>query len=66
MTVQDTTPPLVAVTSPSADAMLTAPTADVTVQVSDVVGASAVLVNGVAATRTNGTAQAGTWRARCG
>ncbi|PYR68953.1 MAG: hypothetical protein DMF88_07630 [Acidobacteria bacterium] len=63
VTVQDTTPPLVAVTSPSADAMLTAPTADVTVQVSDVVGASAVLVNGVAATRTNGTAQAGTWRA---
>ena len=63
VTVVDTTAPAATVTSPSPDALLTAATSDVVMQVTDVVGVSAVMVNGVAATRTGGTPQAGTWRA---
>ena len=63
VTVRDTTPPTLQITSPSPDALLMSSTVDVVVQASDLVGVSGVTVNGVAATRTAGTPQAGTWRA---
>jgi hypothetical protein len=61
--VGDTTAPLVLMTSPLPDAMPTGATMDVQLQASDIVGVTTVTVNGMAATRTSGTPQSGTWRA---
>jgi hypothetical protein len=61
--VRDTTGPVAQTTLPSVDAMLTGPTAEVVVSASDVVGVTAVSVNGVAAALTAGTMHSGTWRA---
>ena len=58
--VSDTIAPEVQITS-SADALLSGSTFAVVVQASDIVGVAAVTVNGIEATRTAGTAQAGTW-----
>jgi hypothetical protein len=63
VTVADTTPPAVQITSPSRDALPTAAHVDVVVQAADIVGGTAVSVNGVPATRSGATAQTGIWRA---
>jgi alpha-tubulin suppressor-like RCC1 family protein len=64
ITVVDTTAPAtLVITSPSTDAFFSTPTADVIVQTSDLVGVTAVNVNGVPGGLTTGTVQLGTWRA---
>jgi hypothetical protein len=61
--VRDTTAPVAQIISPSTDAMLSGPTADISLRASDVVGIVSLTVNGVVAILTSGTPQAGTWRA---
>ena len=61
--VRDTATPTVQITSPSPDVLLAASSVDLVVQTTDVVGVTAVSVNGVAARHTTGTPQSGTWRA---
>ena len=61
--VRDTTAPLVQITSPVADTALSASSVDVLLHATDIVGVTAVTVNGVAATLVSGTPQAGNWRA---
>jgi len=61
--VRDTTAPVVQISSPGPDAVITATPTTVTVQASDLVGVSTMTINGVAATRT-GSAQSGTWQAQ--
>jgi probable HAF family extracellular repeat protein/uncharacterized repeat protein (TIGR03803 family)/YVTN family beta-propeller protein len=61
--VLDTTAPLVQIASPSPDALTTASSTAVVVQVTDAVGVASIEVNGVAAILASGTRQAGTWRA---
>ena len=53
--VVDTTAPVVQITSPSVDALLSGSNATVTAQVTDIVGVTSVTVNGVAASRTSGS-----------
>jgi YVTN family beta-propeller protein/uncharacterized repeat protein (TIGR03803 family) len=60
--VRDTTVPLLQIVSPSPDALIAA-SIDVVVQVTDAVGVALVGVNGVPATLSGGTVQAGRWRA---
>jgi HYR domain-containing protein len=62
--VRDTTAPLVQISSPGPDAVIAASPSTVTVQASDLVGVTALTVNGVAAARTSGSAQSGTWQAQ--
>ena len=61
--VEDTIPPVVQIASPSRDVLLSGASANIVLGATDVVGIVSVTVNGVAATMTSGTAQAGTWRA---
>ena len=61
--VEDTIPPVVQIASPSRDVLLSGASATIVLGATDVVGVVSVTVNGVAATMTSGTAQAGTWRA---
>ena len=61
--VQDTVPPVAQITSPTRDVLLFGASVDIALDASDIVGIVSVTVNGVTATMTTGTAQAGTWRA---
>lgn len=60
--VVDTTGPTARITTPSPDVLVSTPSVNLLLETSDVVGVTDVVVNGIAATRTGGTPQAGTWR----
>ena len=62
--VRDTLAPIVLTSSPDRDAVITTSPTTVTVQASDLVGVAGVTVNGLAAVRTAGSPQSGTWQAQ--